>query len=53
MPNLDITSLKNDRNQFTPATENNLLINAGFKTDSIFCGFEIYAANTGSVYVEV
>ena len=53
MPNLDIASLKNDRNQFNPADGNNLLINAGFKADSLFCGFEIYAANTGSVFIQV
>ena len=53
MPNLDLTSLKNARNQLNLNNGNNLLINAGFKTDSLFCGFEIYAANPGYVYIDV
>ena len=53
MPIIDITGFKNVRNQLNLNDGNNLLINAGLKSDGLFCGFEIYAANTGSVYIDV
>ena len=53
MPIIDITGFKNVRNQLNLNDGNNLLINAGLKSDGLFCGFEIYAANAGYIFIKV